>query len=130
MCPDARFPAPRLNFSVGERRVSFEDVNQKELKMAELSRCSIRSLINKVVWSLLQLLCHCNRGKSWQGEECKSKADQVKIFNLAQLAAYLAMGGTLDGDRLLSTSGWQVQLLTGRLTETLTVALARRCTLE
>ena len=49
MCPDARFPAPRLNFSVGERRVSFEDVNQKELKMAELSRCSIRSLINKVV---------------------------------------------------------------------------------
>ena len=34
------FLATRLNFSVGERGVSFEDVNQRELRLAELSSCS------------------------------------------------------------------------------------------
>ena len=33
-----KFPAPRLDFLLGGRRVSFEDVNQKELRVAELSR--------------------------------------------------------------------------------------------
>ena len=35
---DGRFTAPRMDFEVGGESVSFEDVNKKELRLAELSR--------------------------------------------------------------------------------------------
>ena len=37
---------------------------------------------------------------------------KLRSLMLLQVAAYLAVGGTLDGDQLLSTSAWQVQLPT------------------
>ena len=32
------FPSPRIEFEVGGREASFDDVNKKELRMAEQSR--------------------------------------------------------------------------------------------
>lgn len=41
-----------------------------------------------------------------------SENQKLKIFYLLQVAGYLANGGSLDGDKLLSISAWQVQLPT------------------
>ena len=53
-----------------------------------------------------------------------SENQKLKIFYLLQVAAYLAMGGTLDGDQLLSTSAWEVQLPTETHHLTLTAVQA------
>ena len=41
------FPPPRIDFEVGGREASFEDVNKKELRLAELSRLD-QMLINSL----------------------------------------------------------------------------------
>ena len=51
-----RFPPPRIDFEVGGREASFEDVNKKELRLAELSRLD-QMLINVFNTILFQLLC-------------------------------------------------------------------------
>ena len=50
------FPPPRIDFEVGGREASFEDVNKKELRLAELSRLD-QMLINVFNTILFQLLC-------------------------------------------------------------------------
>ena len=37
-CSDGRLTAPRLDFEVGGKGVTFQDVNKKELRQVELSR--------------------------------------------------------------------------------------------
>ena len=95
--------------------MSFEDVNTKELRVAELSRFyQTTTLLQHIVCSpstLFQLLLQCNRCKSWQGGwgkgQGKSKTGMKSL--IIKVAGYLAMGGTLDGDQMLSTSAWQVK---------------------
>ena len=90
---DGRLTAPRLDFEVGGKGVTFQDVNNKEFRQLELSR-----YFDPMAPPTLQPCCSCSVNAT--------------AASLGKVAAYLSMGGTLDGDKLLSASAWQVQLLT------------------
>ena len=49
--------APRMDFEVAGRNVSFEDVNEKEHRLAELSRFVDQMAPPSNTFTLLQLLC-------------------------------------------------------------------------
>ena len=55
--PDGRLTAPRMDFEVAGRNVSFEDVNEKEHRLAELSRFVDQMAPPSTTFTLLQLLC-------------------------------------------------------------------------
>ena len=57
MDPDGRLTAPRLDFEVAGRNVTFEDVNKKEHRLAELSRFVDQMAPTFDPSILLQLLC-------------------------------------------------------------------------
>ena len=56
MDPDGSLTAPRMDFEVAGRNVSFEDVNEKEHRLAELSRF-VAQICSTNTFTLLQLLC-------------------------------------------------------------------------
>ena len=100
-----------MDFEVAGRNVSFEDVNEKEHRLAELSRFVDQIRLHQhfdlvAAPLLMQQLPVLAR---WVSESQKQLS---RSLILLQVAAYLAVGGTLDGDQLLSTSAWQVQLPT------------------
>ena len=57
MDPDGSLTAPRMDFEVAGRNVSFEDVNEKEHRLAELSRFVDQMVPPTNTFTLLQLLC-------------------------------------------------------------------------
>ena len=98
-------PAHRLNFEVGGEPVTFQDANLRNRRQAELSRFQ-NSYKSDLCSTLLQLLSERNSFKPGQGDsQAFGKSGKE---DLVQVASYLAMGGTLDGDQLLSPSAWQV----------------------
>ena len=98
-------PVHRLNFEVGGEPVTFQDANLRNRRQAELSRFQ-NSYKSDLCSTLLQLLSERNSFKPGQGDsQAFGKSGKE---DLVQVASYLAMGGTLDGDQLLSPSAWQV----------------------